>query len=96
MKTSRKATVILEDVKEEIITHLDKVQRNKSSWYSANMIRAGVSRNPDTVKKALYELATEGFLHIRHEPEAETRLLYRLRREHPSLVEDVRKVEEND
>lgn len=96
MAGERKATVILEDIKEEILTHLDKVQRTKSAWYSVNMIRTGVSRNADTVKKALYELATEGFLNIRHEPEQESRLLYRLRRDHPNLQSSVRNVQEDD
>lgn len=94
-KISRKATVILEDVKEEILTHLDKVQRTQSAWYSANMIRTGVHRNPDRVLAALYELATEGFLNIRHNPEAETRLLYRLRRDNPNLTAEVREKPEN-
>jgi len=87
---NRKATVILEDVKEEILTYLDKVQRTKSAWYSATQIRDRVKHDFPTVKKALFELATEGFLHIRHEPEQETRLLYRLRREHPQLQDAVR------
>jgi len=87
---NRKATVILEDVKEQILTYLDKTQRTKSVWFSATQIRDRVRHDFPTVKKGLFELAAEGFLHIRHEPEQETRLLYRLRREHPLLTEQVR------
>lgn len=67
--------------KEQVLTWLNANQKNKSDWFSCNNVSHGAGMNFDLCQKALYALATEGFLHIRHEPGSPDRLLYRVRRD---------------
>lgn len=69
-----------DDMKERIITFLDKAQRTKSVWFSQNEIGEGVRASQRDVKNALTDMTSEGWFHIRHEPGVSDRLLYRLKR----------------
>jgi len=69
-----------DDMKERIITFLDKAQTTKSQWFSQNEIGEGVKASQRDVKTALVEMASEGWFHIRHNPGMSDRLQYRLKR----------------
>lgn len=70
----------METVKERCLTALDKLQTNQTDWFTVSDVARKAGLTTGRARPALYSLAVEGFLHIRHDPAAENMLRYRVRR----------------
>lgn len=85
VKKNKRSSVQGDDGKLRIIEFLDREQKSKSEWFSRSEIAHGCSMDSDTAKELIFDMASEGWLHIRHEPGRTDVLYYRIRREGDTL-----------
>lgn len=81
VRANKRSAAQGDEGKLRIIEFLDKAQTNGSEWFSRKDVAEGCHLDNNNCKALLFDMASEGWLHIRHDPQRPEILRYRLRRE---------------